>query len=61
MKTKAGKMFGYDEVSRIKEEIERQYKNWEKGIKPRDNKREIEKYSRKRLTYNLTKVFGSLI
>ncbi|MBC8526540.1 MAG: glycosyltransferase [Candidatus Cloacimonetes bacterium] len=60
-KTKTGKMFEFNEIDGIKKEIEKQYENWEKGIKPEVNKNEIEKYSRRRLTYKLTEIFDSLI
>jgi len=60
-KTKTGKMFEFNEFGGIKREIEKQYENWGKGVKPEVNKNEIEKYSRRRLTYKLTEIFDSLI
>lgn len=60
-KTKAGKMFDFSEFDGIKKEIEKQYEDWKNGVKPEVNKHEIEKYSRRELTYKLVEIFNSLI
>ncbi len=59
--TNTGKMFEFNEIDEIKREIEKQYENWEKGIKAEVNKNEIEKYSRRKLTCKLTEIFDSII
>ena len=59
--TKAGKMFEFNKIDGIKKEIERQYVNWQKGIKQKVNKEEIGKYSRRKLTEKLSKFFSEFI
>jgi glycosyltransferase involved in cell wall biosynthesis len=59
--TNTGKMFEFNEFDGIKKEIEKQYENWENGVKIEVNKNEIEKYSRRKLTCKLTEIFDSLI
>ena len=56
-KSKTGKMFEFNEIEKIKKEIERQYKNLQNGIKPKVNKEEIRKYSRGDLTKELVSTF----
>ena len=58
--TNMGKMFEFEEIEEVRDEIEKQYENWQKGIKPKVNKEEIRKYSRRKLTEKLVETFDYL-
>lgn len=58
--TNTGKMFDFNEIEEVKREIEIQYENWRKEIKPKVNKEEIRKYSRRKLTKKLVETFENL-
>jgi len=55
--TNTGRMFEFNEIQEVRNEMKRQYKNWQKGLTQKVSREEIMKYSRKELTKKLVKVF----
>lgn len=55
--TNTGRMFEFNEIQEVRNEITRQYKNWQKGLTQKVNREEIRKYSRRKLTERLVGVF----
>ncbi|MCK4827329.1 glycosyltransferase [bacterium] len=56
--TNTGKMFGFEEIEEVGNEIERQYGNWQKGIRREVNEEEIREYSRRKSVDKLAEIFG---
>ncbi|MCK4716181.1 MAG: glycosyl transferase family 1, partial [Candidatus Marinimicrobia bacterium] len=55
--TNTGRMFEFNEIQEVRNEIKRQYKNWQKGLTQKVNRKEIMKYSRRKLTERLVRTF----
>lgn len=57
VQTNTGRMFEFNEIQELRNEIKRQYKNRQKGLTQKVNREEIMKYSRRKLTEKLVGVF----
>jgi glycosyltransferase involved in cell wall biosynthesis len=55
--TNTGRMFEFNDIQEIKNEVKRQYKNRQKRLTQKVNREEIRKYSRQKLTEELVGVF----
>ncbi|MBC8486957.1 MAG: glycosyltransferase family 4 protein [Bacteroidetes bacterium] len=55
--TNTGRMFAFNEIRDIRKEIDRQYKNWQRGLTQKVSKEEIRKYSRQNQTLALSNIF----
>jgi uncharacterized protein YceH (UPF0502 family) len=55
--TNTGRMFEFNDIQEIKNEVKRQYKNRQKRLTQKVNREEIRKYSRQKLTEELVEVF----